>query len=121
MWDNYMVHYTRKRGIPVIDALMNFDSGVTLNVIRVHSDWHQRTGLSVDDFIKKIAGYHQYHAANKAVKEAKAGRIEYRVDKAGIIHAPIGKRSFTAEQLEENARTLYRELVRVKPSAVKGT
>ena len=56
----------------------------------------------------------------KAVKEAKAGRIEYRVDKSGIIHAPIGKRSFTTAQLEENAITLYRELVRVKPSAVKG-
>lgn len=57
----------------------------------------------------------------KAVKEAKAGRIEYRADKAGIIHAPIGKRSFTAAQLQENARTLFQELLRVKPSGVKGT
>ncbi len=57
----------------------------------------------------------------KAVKEAKAGRIEYRVDKAGIIHAPIGKRSFPTASIEENARTLYRELMRVKPVAVKGT
>ena len=57
----------------------------------------------------------------KAVKEAKAGRIEYRVEKTGIIHAPIGKRSFTAEQLVENATSLYNELVRVRPSAVKGT
>ena len=57
----------------------------------------------------------------KAVREAKAGRIEYRVEKTGIIHAPIGKRSFGPEKLEENARTLYRELIRVKPSAVKGT
>ncbi|MFO7653410.1 MAG: 50S ribosomal protein L1 [Candidatus Krumholzibacteriia bacterium] len=56
----------------------------------------------------------------KAVREAKAGRIEYRVDKAGIIHAPVGKRSFPPEQLAENARALYRELVRVKPTAVKG-
>ncbi len=57
----------------------------------------------------------------KAVTEAKAGRIEYRVDKAGIIHAPVGKRSFEAAQLVENAAVLYRELVRVKPAAVKGT
>ncbi len=57
----------------------------------------------------------------KAVTEAKAGRIEYRVDKSGIIHAPIGKRSFPAASIEENARTLYRELVRVRPVAVKGT
>ena len=57
----------------------------------------------------------------KAVTEAKAGRIEYRVDKAGIIHAPVGKRSFSPEQLQENVEALYRELVRVRPSAVKGT
>jgi len=56
----------------------------------------------------------------KAVSEAKAGRIEYRVDKAGIIHAPVGKRSFGPEKLEENVRALYRELQRVKPAAVKG-
>jgi large subunit ribosomal protein L1 len=57
----------------------------------------------------------------KAVKEAKAGRVEYRVDKAGIVHCPVGKRSFTQDGLGENIQTLYRELVRVKPSAVKGT
>ena len=57
----------------------------------------------------------------KAVQEAKAGRIEYRVDKAGIIHAPVGKRSFTNEALQENAQALYRELLRVRPAAVKGT
>lgn len=57
----------------------------------------------------------------KAVTEAKAGRIEYRTDKSGIIHAPIGKRSFTEANIEENARTLFRELMRAKPAAVKGT
>ncbi len=57
----------------------------------------------------------------KAVSEAKAGRIEYRVDKAGIINVAVGKRSFDAAQLEENVNTLYRELIRVKPAAVKGT
>ncbi len=56
----------------------------------------------------------------KAVSEAKAGRIEYRVDKAGIVHAPVGKRSFGPEKLEENVRALYKELVRVRPAAVKG-
>jgi large subunit ribosomal protein L1 len=56
----------------------------------------------------------------KAVKEAKAGRIEYRVDKAGIVHAPLGKRSFGPAKLAENARTLFHELQRVRPSAVKG-
>lgn len=57
----------------------------------------------------------------KAVNEAKAGRIEYRVDKAGIIHSPIGKRSFTTDALQENAHALFRELIRVRPSVVKGT
>ncbi|MBU8871809.1 MAG: 50S ribosomal protein L1 [Gemmatimonadales bacterium] len=56
----------------------------------------------------------------KAVTEAKAGRIEYRVDKSGIIHAPVGKGSFEKAKLEENVQALFRELVRVKPSAVKG-
>ena len=57
----------------------------------------------------------------KAVTEAKAGRIEYRVEKSGIIHAPVGKRSFGPEKLEENLRALFKELIRVRPSAVKGT
>lgn len=57
----------------------------------------------------------------KAVREAKAGRIEYRVDKAGIVHAPVGKRSFTAAQLADNVRALYNELVRARPASVKGT
>ncbi len=57
----------------------------------------------------------------KAVREAKAGRIEYRVDKAGIIHAPVGKRSFGSAKLKENIQALYAELLRVKPASVKGT
>ena len=57
----------------------------------------------------------------KAVTEAKAGRIEYRVEKSGIIHAPVGKRSFGPEKLEENLSALFKELIRVSPSAVKGT
>ena len=57
----------------------------------------------------------------KAVTEAKAGRIEYRVDKAGIIHVPVGRRSFDNVKLQENAEMLFGELLRVKPSAVKGT
>jgi large subunit ribosomal protein L1 len=56
----------------------------------------------------------------KAVREAKAGRIEYRVDKAGIVHAPVGKRSFSTEQLSENVHSLMSELTRVRPSSVKG-
>ena len=56
----------------------------------------------------------------KAVQEAKAGRVEYRVDKAGIIHCAVGKRSFAAADLAENATALFRELMRAKPSSVKG-
>lgn len=56
----------------------------------------------------------------QAVKEVKAGKIEYRVDKAGIIHAPIGKVSFDTEKLSENLRVLVEQLIRVKPQAAKG-
>ncbi|WP_048601077.1 50S ribosomal protein L1 [Rubeoparvulum massiliense] len=56
----------------------------------------------------------------KAVNEIKAGKIEFRVDKAGIIHAPIGKASFSQEQLEENLNTLLEILIKMKPSAAKG-
>src|SRR5256712_12260787 len=57
----------------------------------------------------------------RAVREAKAGKVEFRVDKAGNIHTPIGKRSFTAEQLTTNALALIEAIVRAKPAAAKGT
>jgi len=56
----------------------------------------------------------------KAVQEAKAGKVEYRVDKAGNIHVAVGKVSFGPEQLMENTKLLLGELVRAKPSAAKG-
>jgi len=58
---------------------------------------------------------------SRVVKEFKAGKIEYRVDRAGVIHAPVGKASFSKEALAENAKELVRTLVRAKPSAAKGT
>ena len=57
----------------------------------------------------------------KAVQEIKNGKIEYRVDKVGNIHAPIGRISFTVEQLRENVKTLFEQLNRIKPTTVKGT
>ncbi len=57
----------------------------------------------------------------KAVAEAKAGKIEYRLDKSNIIHCPIGKVSFGAEKLEENFNTLVEAVVKAKPAAAKGT
>ncbi len=57
----------------------------------------------------------------KAVNEIKAGKVEYRVDKAGNIHAPIGKVSFESEKLVENFKTIIDVLVKAKPSAAKGT
>lgn len=56
----------------------------------------------------------------KAVQEIKAGKIEYRLDKAGQIHAPLGKVSFDAEKLAENFKALIDALVRAKPAAAKG-
>ncbi|PWA12966.1 50S ribosomal protein L1 [Pueribacillus theae] len=57
----------------------------------------------------------------KAVKEIKAGKVEYRVDKAGNVHAPIGKVSFESEKLAENFEAVVDALVKAKPSAAKGT
>ncbi len=57
----------------------------------------------------------------KAIEDIKAGKIEYRLDKANIIHVPIGKASFTEEQLSENFQTLMDAVVKAKPASAKGT
>ena len=57
----------------------------------------------------------------KAVQDIKAGKIEYRLDKANIIHCPVGKASFTAEQLNDNFNTLMDAIVKAKPASAKGT
>jgi large subunit ribosomal protein L1 len=56
----------------------------------------------------------------KAVREAKAGKVEFRAEKAGIVHAPIGKASFTPEKLKENVNTLLEVILKAKPSTSKG-
>jgi large subunit ribosomal protein L1 len=56
----------------------------------------------------------------KAVKEIKAGKLEFRVDKAGIVHAPVGKASFNSEQLIDNARAVLTSILRAKPASAKG-
>jgi large subunit ribosomal protein L1 len=56
----------------------------------------------------------------KAVQETKAGKVEFRVDKTGIIHAPVGKASFASSKLVENASTLISAVLKAKPSAAKG-
>lgn len=57
----------------------------------------------------------------KAVQEAKAGKIDFKVDKYGIIHAAVGKTSFDDEKLLENARELLNTIIKLKPTAAKGT
>lgn len=56
----------------------------------------------------------------KAVKEVKAGRVEFKVDKAGNVHVPVGKASFTASQIEENARAVIEAVAKAKPHSVRG-
>lgn len=56
----------------------------------------------------------------KAVKEVKAGRVEFKVDKAGNVHVPVGKASFSAQQIEDNARAVIDAVVRARPSSVRG-
>lgn len=57
----------------------------------------------------------------KAVKEVKAGRVEFKIDKAGNVHVPVGKTSFTITQIEENARAVIEAVAKAKPQSVKGT
>ena len=57
----------------------------------------------------------------KAVKEVKAGKIDFKVDKTGIVHAAIGKASFTAQQICENAQELISAIMKLKPQTLKGT
>jgi large subunit ribosomal protein L1 len=57
----------------------------------------------------------------KAVKDIKAGKVEYRVDKTAIIHVPVGKASFDIEKLSDNLRTLLDAVIKAKPAAAKGT
>jgi large subunit ribosomal protein L1 len=56
----------------------------------------------------------------RTVKEIKAGKVEFRVEKAGIVHAPIGKASFGPDKLAENAHALLAAVLRAKPAAAKG-
>ncbi len=56
----------------------------------------------------------------QAVKEVKAGKIEFRVEKAGIVHTSLGKLNFEAEKLEENARAFLNTIIKMKPSSAKG-
>lgn len=56
----------------------------------------------------------------KAVKEVKAGRVEYKTDKAGNIHVPVGKAAFSAIQIEENARAVIEAVIKARPNSVKG-
>ena len=56
----------------------------------------------------------------KAIKEIKAGKIEYRLDKTNIIHVPVGKASFTEEQLADNFQTLMDAINKAKPATLKG-
>jgi large subunit ribosomal protein L1 len=57
----------------------------------------------------------------KAVREVKAGRVEFKIDKAGNVHVPVGKASFNALQLEENARAVIEAVAKSRPTSVKGT
>ena len=74
---------------------------------------HFRLGIDTRKADQNIRGA-------KMVSELKAGRVEYRADRYGICHVPLGKKSFSEQQLVENYAALYTEILRVKPSSAKG-
>ena len=57
----------------------------------------------------------------KAVSDIKGGKIDFKVDKTGIVHASVGKVSFTADKIKDNANELIKTIVKLKPSSAKGT
>ena len=73
-----------------------------------------------DGTITNIVASYMSGDVAKAISEAKAGKIEYRLDKSNIIHCPIGKASFGKEKLEQNFNTLMDAIVKAKPAAAKG-
>ena len=68
----------------------------------------------------KPKGWYRNHGRNQGYQGIKAGKIEYRLDKTNIIHVPVGKASFTEEQLADNFQTLIDAINKAKPAAVKG-
>ena len=82
---------------------------------------HIRTGCDGRHAEQQIRGAVVLpHGTGKAVNDIKAGKIEYRLDKTNIIHVPIGKASFTEEQLADNFQTLMDAIIKARPSALKG-
>src|SRR5947207_2839453 len=75
---------------------------------------------SLEEAVRTIAAGDGPAKFDETVGEAKAGKVEFRVEKAGIVHVPIGKRSFGTERLLENAHALLTSLLRAKPAAAKG-
>ncbi len=87
-------------------------------VERVQGGWMEfDTAIATPDLMGQAVTFD----VNRAVREAKAGKVEFRVDKAGNVHTPIGKHSFGAEQLAANGMALIEAIVRAKPAAAKGT
>ena len=78
----------------------------------------ERIPLTICDYDEKAGTVTM--DVTKAVNEIKAGKIEYRLDKTNIIHVPVGKASFTEEQLADNFQTLMDAINKVRPAAVKG-
>ena len=89
----------------------------SINQFRQHPlDYIEGLETTIKDCLKKAGP-----DVAKAVKEAKAGRVEYRVDSTGIVHLGVGKVSFGAAKLEENVRAIFTSLKSNKPNSVKGT
>ena len=104
--------YTPRKAVTLVKevATANFDETI---------EAHFRLGVDTRKADQNIRGSISMDVA-KMVSELKAGRVEYRADRYGICHVPLGKKSFSDEQLVENYAALYTEILRVKPASAKG-
>ena len=105
------------------------ERGITIATAHVEYQTEKRHYAHVDcpghaDYIKNMpnakTGTVTFDIA-QAIRELKAGKVEFKVDKAGVLHVPLGKRSFGPEKLMENFRAVIDTVMRLKPSAAKGT
>ena len=109
-----------KRGKKYVEAAKLVDRATLYDVNEAVSIVKKASSAKFDETVEAHIRTVTMDVA-KAIKEIKAGKIEYRLDKSNIIHVPVGKVSFTEEQLADNFQALMGAVIKARPSTLKGT